>query len=155
MSEIMIWLSALALSIMTYNAFVILMFKTGAINQTRDEQGALKKTLGFKSIFIIGLVLVSFVGWIYLFDAVMISSHKAHFLQILLYNFVFVMMMALYDAFVIDLLVIGVIRPQILNLPETMNMTEMQKHVKKQFSVGWLFILPIVIISTFVYMMLR
>jgi len=57
----------------------------------------------------------------------------------------------LYDSFFIDLYVLGIWRPKILNIPKELTIESMKYHVKKQFTIGWLIVIPIVIFSSLIY----
>lgn len=52
--------------------------------------------------------------------------------------------------FFIDLLLIGKIRPSFLSIPKTTNLETMKVHVKKTFTIGFIFIVPIIVISALI-----
>ena len=48
----------------------------------------------------------------------------------------------------IDLLLIGKIRPSYLHIPLETTIKTMKLHVIKTFTIGWIFIIPIILISS-------
>lgn len=151
MREWVLWVLWIVGSIIAFNVFVIMAFKSGTVSRTRDEYGAIRKIKSKKSVLMISAVMAFFVLCVCLFDYSLFRFYVPGFWRVFVSNFIMVMVVVLYDSLVIDLWVIGKVRPRFLNLPETMDMKAMKSHVKRQFTVGWIFVLPIVILPTLIY----
>lgn len=133
-----------------FSLFVLMAFRRGIVSQTRDKQGVFKKNMSLKTkmpmiVFALCIILVVLVYNHALFDA------TSSLLTILIWDLGLLIAVSLHDSLVIDLLVIGKIRPKVLALPDEMNMASMVKHVIKTYTVGWVFILPLSIIPAILY----
>ena len=69
-------------------------------------------------------------------------------------NFAMLTLLVVYDSLVIDLWVIGIIRPKFLKLPDQMDLAEMKIHVKKTFIVCWFAIIPGSLLATWLFQLI-
>ena len=74
-----------------------------------------------------------------------------NFIKVFISNLILILLLVLYDSFFIDLFVLGKWKPRILNIPEEVTLESMKYHVKKQFTVGWLMVIPIILIGSLIY----
>ncbi|MBN2533008.1 MAG: hypothetical protein JXB88_08955 [Spirochaetales bacterium] len=125
------------------------VYKTGIVHKTRDPSGHLKKEQSFTGILIMFSVFILIISFFVLFGVVSFKG-KVSFPEKIAYISILMILLVLFDSFFIDLLLIGKIRPGFLKIPETTNMETMKIHVKKTFTLGLVFIIPIIIISTFI-----
>lgn len=141
------WVLWLAGGCAAFSIFVLVLFKSGAVSRTRNERAELRRDLSLKRILTLVVVMAVFCAVILAFDYTMFVRQAPGFWRVLWYNAIFVMALVCFDSFVIDLWVIGRLRPKILDLPPEMNMDAMKAHVARQFTVGWVFVAPLIILS--------
>jgi hypothetical protein len=134
------------------NVIVIVVYKTGIVHTAREKDGTLKRKIPFVGILTMLIMLLLLVTFVVLFDySTFFTWPGIVFIDVLMTNFVFVLLLSLYDALVIDILVLGIWKPTFLPIPEDVTLESMKLHVKKQFTVGWIFLLPIILISSAIY----
>ncbi|MBN1777779.1 MAG: hypothetical protein JW811_06610 [Clostridiales bacterium] len=135
-----------------YSLTVYLHFRLGFVRETRDEQGRLKAKQSRKGkLVFLGFFLVIIAAFVGLDWFLLPQSAKLGFLVVAGVNLLMMTLLVVYDSLVIDLLVIGVIRPQFLHLPEKMDLAEMKIHVKKTFAVCWIVSVLVSLISAVVF----
>ncbi len=125
------------------------VYKTGLINKTRDSAGHLKKNQSIFGIIIMIIVFLLITFFFILFQLYSFDS-KSNYFEMLLWTFALMILLVLFDSFIIDLLLIGKIRPSFLNVPDETTIDTMRIHVKKTFTIGWIFIMPIILVSTLI-----
>jgi hypothetical protein len=125
----------------------IIVYKTGLVHKTRDTAGHLKKQQSITGVMIMVVVLLLIISFFVLFQLLSFNS-KSSYPEMLLWTFTLMILLVLFDSFFVDLLLIGKIRPPFLNIPEETTFDTMKTHVKKTFTIGWVFIAPVVLIST-------
>jgi len=64
------------------------------------------------------------------------------------------LLLVMFDSFVIDLLVLGTWKPAFLHVPKEVTLDSMKIHVKRTFQFGWVFIIPIVLLVSLAYLAL-
>jgi len=77
-------------------------------------------------------------------------NNKSNYLEIVLWSSTLMLLLILFDSLFIDLLLIGKIRPSFLHIPDETTIDTMKIHVKRTFTIGWIFIIPIVLISSLI-----
>ncbi len=125
----------------------IIVYKTGLVHKTRDTAGHLKKRQSITGILIMVIISLLIISFFVLFQLLSFDSSSS-FVGMLSWTFVLMILLVLFDSFFIDLLLIGKIKPSFLNIPGETTIDTMKTHVKKTFTIGWIFIAPIVLIST-------
>jgi hypothetical protein len=134
------------------NVIVVVVYRTGLVHTARKKDGTLKRKVPIAGLLIMLAMLLLTVAFIVLFDYSTFSPHQpSGVAEVLLVNFAFVLLLVLYDSLVIDILVLGLWRPAFLHLPAELTLESMVFHVKKQFTVGWLFIVPVVFVSALIF----
>lgn len=135
-----------------FNIVVIFLFRTRLVFSARDEKGEMKRKQTPKGWLAIAGFLILILFALFEYDWFLLpQSAGMSFGQILLINFIFLILLVLYDSFVIDLLIIGKWRPDFLHIPKEMTFNEQWEHVKKTFIFGWIFIIPLTAISAVVF----
>jgi hypothetical protein len=133
----------------------IIVYKTGLVHKTRDTAGHLKRQQSVNGVMIMVVVLLLIISFFVLFQLLSFDS-KSSYIEMLLWTFALMILLLAFDSFFIDLLLIGKIRPPFLNIPEETTFDTMKTHVKKTFTIGWILIAPIVLISTLTaYLLLK
>jgi hypothetical protein len=131
-----------------------IVYKTGLVHKTRDTAGHLKKRQSATGIIMV-IVFLLIISFFVLFQLLSFNSNSS-FLEILLWTFALMILLVLFDSFFIDLLLIGKIRPSFLDIPEETTFDTMKIHVRKTFSIGWIFIIPVVLTSTLIaYLLMK
>jgi hypothetical protein len=87
-----------------------------------------------------------------LFDIFTFSNMQSiDIATVFMMNFILLLLFDIYDALVVDLLLLGKIKPKFLHLSKEITMDSMKYHVKKQFTLGWILKIPILLVSTILY----
>lgn len=131
---------------------VVVVYKTKVVYAAREKSGVLKRKIPAAGIlsmlFFLSLLLAFLVG----FDVVSFGKPGSYpIAEIILYNFILVTALSLFDAFVIDYLILGCWKPGFLQIPVEVTTDSMKIHIKKQLSIGWLIKIPLAVISAFLY----
>jgi hypothetical protein len=125
------------------------VYRTGIVHKTRDAAGHLKQRQSLAGAATMIAVFVLITAFFLVFQETTLPA-GAGLVEHIAYTFALIMLLVLFDSFFIDLLLIGRIRPPFLHIPEETTMQSMKVHVKKTFILGWVFIVPIVLISSIV-----
>jgi hypothetical protein len=137
------------------NVIVIVVYKTGIVHTARNKDGTLKRKIPYMGILTMLIMLLLVVTFIVLFDYSTFSSRQdSVYIEVAVTNFLFLLLLVLYDSLVIDIFVLGIWRPAFLNIPDAVSLESMKVHVKKQFTIGWIILVPIILISTLIYTVL-
>jgi hypothetical protein len=148
-SNIIIWflIGACFLNIIT-----LYVFRTGLVYKSRKKDGTLKKKMsikGFLSFLIMSiLILIFFLAFDYF---VFRDIGQIKYIWVLSVNLVLLLLLDLYDAYVIDFLVLTKWRPGFLKLNEELTPDSMRFHIKKQFTAGWIIKIPLILISSILF----
>jgi hypothetical protein len=135
---------------------VVFVFKTGLVYESRDEQGLLKKRMSRTGLITIIGVLLLVVLFFFCFDWFAFQSvDHPPFLIIVLLNGILLLLLDLFDALVIDIVVLGMWKPVWLKLPEQLTQNSMWEHVKKQWTVGWIIKIPLLFLVTGVFVLTK
>jgi len=134
------------------NIMTLYVFLTGIVYKSRKKDGTLKKKMsikGFLSFFImLILILIFFLAFDYF---VFRDMGQIKYIWVLSVNLVLLLLLDLYDAYVIDFLVLTKWKPGFLKLSEELTPDSMRFHIKKQFTVGWSIKLPLILLSSAVF----
>jgi len=136
------------------NSIVYLVYRTGLVYAARNRDGTLKQKQTWKGVLSMAGMFILIVLFLVSFDRVTFASKSANFFTVFLANFILALMLILYDSFFIDLFVLGKWKPEFLRIPEEVILQSMRYHVKKQFTMGWIIVIPLVLICTLVYYVL-
>ncbi len=123
-----------------------IVYKTRAVHKTRDSTGQLKTKQSITGLLIMFAVAALIILFFVLFG-IFSFQINCGFPEKVLWIGVLMSALVLFDSFFVDLLLIGKIRPSFLNIPSETTIDTMKEHVKKTFTVGLIFIIPIVVIS--------
>ncbi|MBN2519233.1 MAG: hypothetical protein JXB17_01910 [Bacteroidales bacterium] len=138
--------------VLLLNLIVFLVYKTGIVHSARNRNGTLKKKFSLKGLMSMVIMLVLIIVFLTAFDYVSFSKfQKTSFYEILIANFILMLLLVFYDSFFIDLFVLGKWKPRFLKIPEEVTGESMMYHIKKQFTVGWLPVIIVVICGSIIY----
>lgn len=138
-----IWFIVLAA---LFTGLIFWIFISGIVYQTRDEEGHIKKGQRLSKYTSMIVFAATLLIVLTLFNYHLFYDTPPSIIKQLVWNFMFMMSLVLYDSIVIDIIVIGYLRPSILKLPDTMNLDSMKVHLVKTFTYGWMFIIPLTVI---------
>ena len=114
-----------------------------------EEPGILSRLV----TLMIFLVMVLFVTF---FDLWISSGEGKSFAFLAVINLLLVALLSLFDALFIDYFILLIWRPAFLRLPEGQpTRALMLRHIKLQFTAGWIFKLPIAVIAALLSRLLR
>ncbi|MGD9202519.1 MAG: hypothetical protein PVI26_13230 [Chitinispirillia bacterium] len=131
------------------NIIVVVFSRTGIIYSKYNEKGELKKKVPLRGILSSFLMLLVIFLFFIIFDYFTFGrADSLNFISVLLVNFTLLLLVDLYDAFFIDLFVIGFWKPKFLKLRDYYTMDSMKTHVKKQFTIAWIIKVPVVLICS-------
>jgi hypothetical protein len=116
--------------------------------KTQAEMLGVKQKPGIQSRIVTLMILVGMILILAVVD-LWISSGKSYSFGFMFgLNLLLIVILSLYDALFIDVFILLVWRPAILRLPEGQPTQDlMMRHIKMQFTAGWLFKLPIALLS--------
>lgn len=101
-------------------------------------------------------ILTTMVGLLTLADLWFTADAPLPFVTLALLNLLLVTLLSTFDAIAIDWLILLVWRPAFLNLPPGQpTPAYMRTHIRKQFTLGWLFKLPIALLAAGLATILR
>lgn len=136
------------------NIIVILVYKTGIVHKARKKDGTLKKKIPISGLLSMFIMLILVLGFITSFDYFTFKQWPdTPYLCVLLANSILIILLILYDSFIIDILVLCYWRPSFLNIPRQVTIASMKYHVKKTFTVGWIIVIPIIVASSILYIL--
>ena len=130
-------------------ALTFIVYRTRIVHKTRDATGQLKRRQSFAGAVTMIVVFVLITAFFVTFQETALQA-GAGLIEHIAYTFALLMLLVIFDSFFVDLLLIGRIRPSVLHIPEETTMQSMKIHVKKTFTAGWLFIVPIMLISSII-----
>jgi magnesium-transporting ATPase (P-type) len=112
-----------------------------------EMAGAVKKP-GILSRLVTLIILLSMILFFAIVDLWISSGESYTFVFLSVFNLLLVALLSLFDALFIDLFLLVVWRPALLRLPEGQPTRDsMLRHIKLQFTAGWLFKVPIAVLS--------
>lgn len=148
-STLIIWFfsGAALLLVVTY-----LVYKTKVVYAAREKSGVIKRQIPAAGILSMLVFLLLVLAFLVGFDVVSFGKPGSNSItEIILYNFLLVTALSLFDAFVIDYLILGCWKPEFLQIPLEVTTDSMKIHIKKQLSIGWLIKIQLAVISAFLY----
>ena len=125
----------------------ITVYRTGLVHKTRDSAGHLRKKQSFSGSIIMLSVFTLIISFFLIFQLKTFNSEST-FSEIILGTSILMGLLLFFDSFFIDLLLIVKIRPSFLCIPPETTIESMRVHVVKTFTVGWVFIMPIILVSS-------
>lgn len=131
--------------------FVLISFtvyrKSYYYKKARAEAGA-GETPDRKSLLVTLAIMLVMVLSLVGFDLWVLTDEGIGFLRLLIINLGLVSALSLFDALVIDWLLLLVWRPTFLQLPAGQPTQEyMARHIRVQFTKGWIFKIPISVLG--------
>lgn len=137
------------------NIIVFIVYKTGIVHKARKKDGTLKKKIPISGLLSMFVMIILVLGFIISFDYFTFKQWPGTpYVYVVLANSILIILLILYDSFIIDLLVLGYWKPCFLNIPHEVTLASMKYHVKKTFTVGWLFVLPVIVVSSIIYILI-
>jgi hypothetical protein len=135
-----------------FSLFVILVFRSGLVYDTRNEDGLLKDKIPLRGYLTTGLFVLTIVGFLLLADyfGLVRQNIQLGFGALFLLNMGLYLILFFFDTIVVDGLVLGYWRPAFLLLPEAMGWDSMKVHIIKSLPVGALFGLMFALVSTLI-----
>ena len=112
------------------------------------QAGARAEGPGVRSRMVTVAILLAMILFFALFDLWVVSGEPRSLGFLAALNLGLVALLSLFDALFIDLFLLVIWRPALLHLPEGQPTRDsMLRHVRKQFTVGWIFKVPIAILG--------
>jgi hypothetical protein len=116
--------------------------------KTMAEAGRTGEKPGTRSRMVTLAILLAMVLFIALFDLWILDSRTRSLAFLCALNLGLVALLSLFDGLFIDLFVLTSWRPALLRLPEGEPTREsMLRHLKVQFTAGWIFKVPIAVLG--------
>jgi hypothetical protein len=121
-----------------FSLFVLFVFQSGVVYTARNEDGTLKEDMPIKGYLVMGLFLLSIVGFMVLANYIGIARQGYHptFGNLLLINFTLYILLFLFDTLIIDAFILGSWRPGFLHIPEAMGKESMNIHIRRSLPIG-------------------
>lgn len=112
-----------------------------------DVDKSVKKP-GILSRLITVMILISMISFFTIFNLWVLSGESYSYIFLIFLNLALVALLSLFDALFIDFFLLVIWRPPLLRLPEGLPTRDsMLRHVKLQFTFGWIFKVPIAIFA--------
>lgn len=112
------------------------------------EAAGVPKKPGTKSRLVTVAILLVMILCVAAFDLWIATEASHSFAFLAAFNLLLIALLSLFDALFIDLFLLVIWRPAILRLPEGQPTREsMLRHIKLQFSKGWIFKVPIAVLA--------
>jgi len=112
------------------------------------ENGRSGDKPGLGSYLVTILIFACAIALFVLFDIWLLSDNPYPFIALSIHNLVLAFLLSIFDAFFIDHLILLVWRPKFLNLPPGLpTRAAMARHIRVQFSLGWIFLVAIALSS--------
>ena len=112
-----------------------------------EADGVAREPRGWSRIVTLGILLIMIL-FIALFDLWIFSGEERTFVVLSALNLGLVALLSLFDALFIDLYLLLVWRPALLDLPEGQpTRASMVRHIRRQFTAGWVFKVPIAVLG--------
>lgn len=103
---------------------------------------------GILSRLVTVAILFAMILFLTLVDLWVASPERYAFGSLLVFNLALVTLLSLFDAVFIDYVLLVVWRPPMLRLTEGLPTRDaMSRHIKLQFTVGWVFKVPIALLA--------
>lgn len=116
--------------------------------KAKAEMVGVAERQGVLSRLVTLMILLSMILFFAVVDLWISSSESYTFVFLSAFNLLLVTLLSLFDALFIDLFLLVVWRPALLRLPEGQPTRDsMLRHVKLQFTAGWLFKVPIAVLA--------
>ena len=125
----------------------IIVYRTGWVHKTRDSAGQLKKKQSIPGLIMMFTIFGLIISFFIIFQ-ILTFKENSTFIEIIIGTSILMILLLLFDSIFIDLLLIGKIRPLYLHIPAETTIKTMKLHVIKTFTIGWIFIIPIILISS-------
>lgn len=142
------------LSTLTVGAVLMLALSFTAYRKSYYYKKAKAEALGIAekpgilSRLVTVVILLAMIMFLALADLWISSGESYSFAFLFALNLLLITLLSLFDALFIDLFLLVVWRPALLRLPEGQpTRVSMLRHIKMQFTAGWLFKLPIALLS--------
>ena len=138
--------------IVVFNLYIVVVFRTGIVYTSREQDGTLKQRLPLSGVLsslsiLVGIIAVQLASSFSLLSSL---TDPVSFWVLLALNYALFLVLFLYDTLVIDFFVIGRWRPAILNLPDEMDAGSMAEHIRASMVVAPLIGLVLSLVSTLV-----
>ena len=115
----------------------------------REEPGILSRLIAL-------MILLGMVLFVFFFDLWISSGEGKSFAVLAAINLLLIALLSLFDALFIDYFILVVWRPAFLRLPAGQpTRAAMSRHIRLQFSAGWIFKVPIAVIAALLSSLLR
>jgi hypothetical protein len=108
--------------------------------KARAEAGGLGEKPGLRSRLVTVAILLAMILFFVLFDLWISSGESESFAFLAALNLLLAALLSLFDALFIDYFLLLVWRPTLLRLPEGQpTRASMLRHIRVQFTLGWIF----------------
>ena len=135
-----------------FSLIVVYLFRSGKVYDARTEKGQLKHRISLKGLLsmliFLGLI-AAFLVFANIFSLIR-QGIELSFWSLFCLNLVLILILILFDTYVIDWYVIGHWRPEFLRLPDAMDREQMKEHIRRTFYVAPIVAVIIAVMSSVV-----
>jgi hypothetical protein len=134
--------------------FLVLSFtiyrKSYYYKKARAEMEGSSISPGILSRIVTFSIALGMIFLLFLADEWIFAGLDPTFVFLILANTLLVTLLSTFDAVFIDIFILLKWRPAFLNLPEGQpTSSHMKQHVRRQFTYGWLFKIPFILLASF------
>jgi hypothetical protein len=123
---------------LVFSLFVVVAFRSGLVFAARKTGGTLKDRVPLGGFLAMAAFLTLVVAFFFCANRLGLGEHvfAAHLKQLLSPNLGLYVILFAFDTFIFDALLIGVWRPAFLKIPDEMDSSSMDFHVRRSLPVG-------------------
>lgn len=120
----------------------------------KEKLSGNKKTIG---LFFTTLIISLMLCFVTCFDISFFKDQiQVYLWNVFLINLLLVFFLSLFDALFIDLFILMIWKPKILNIPQNRPAIDfMKQHIKIQFSYGWIYKIMLALLGASIYIISR
>ncbi|MGD2026702.1 MAG: hypothetical protein PVI99_02715 [Anaerolineales bacterium] len=135
-----------------FSLVVAFLFRSGVVYAARNETGHLKKEMPLKGVLSMLAFLCLIVGFLAAtnYFGLTVNGIRLNFVPLFLLNLSLMLILIVFDSLVIDWWVIGIWRPEFLNLPDEMDKPQMKEHLHRTLLAGPVFALLLALFASLV-----
>lgn len=135
-----------------FSLVVVFLFRSGVVYAARNEVGHLKKEMPLKGVLAMLAFLCLVVGFLAAANYFSLAGKgiRLSFARLFLLNLAHMLILIAFDSLVIDWWVIGIWRPEFLNLPAEMDKSQMKEHLRRTLLAGPVFALLLALFASLV-----
>lgn len=136
-----------------FTLFVIVVFRTGLVWKTRNEDYKFKKKIPIIGYIAMASIPVGIISLQILANYLSLNpqTYSPDFMTLFVINYLLYLILFLYDTLIVDLLVLGIWKPAFLKLPNpTDDNSSIKTHILISIPIGMIFGGIFTLISTLI-----